>query len=89
MVPVYTCVYTLYKMYTPCIHVHVHVCSEGIRTCISPSDTNKMTAVSLSIVFGPSVFHCGGGLEGMREQGYANSVLCRFIMYTNTLFQVF
>ena len=69
--------------------MYMYVLKEYVHVYLSPSDTNKMTAVSLSIVFGPSVFHCGGGLEGMREQGYANSVLCRFIMYSNTLFQVF
>ena len=47
-----------------------------------------MTPVSLSIVFGPGVFHCGGGLEGMKLQGYANSVLCRLVMYSDALFQV-
>ncbi|CAI8039456.1 Protein FAM13A, partial [Geodia barretti] len=51
------------------------------------SGFNKMTAVALSIVFGPGIFHCGGGLEGMRLQGYANSVLCRFVAHNSTLFQ--
>ena len=50
------------------------------------SDANKMTAVALSIVFGPSVFHCGSGLEGLRLQGYSNATVCRMIQYNRLLF---
>lgn len=50
------------------------------------SDKNKMTAVSLSIVFGPNLFHCGSGLEGLKLQGYSNSSVCRMIQHHKVLF---
>ncbi len=49
-------------------------------------DANKMTPVSLSIVFGPNIFHCGDGLEGLQLQGYSNSTVCRMILYNEVLF---
>lgn len=50
------------------------------------SESNKMTPVSLSIVFGPNLFHCGSGLEALRLQGYSNSIVCRMIQYHKVLF---
>ena len=50
------------------------------------SDKNKMTAVSLSIVFGPNLFHCGSGLEALKLQGYSNSSVCRMVQYHKVLF---
>lgn len=50
------------------------------------SDKNKMTSVSLSIVFGPNLFHCGSGLEALRMQGYSNSCVCRMIQHHKVLF---
>ena len=50
------------------------------------SDKNKMTSVSLSIVFGPNLFHCDSGLEGLRTQGYCNSCVCRMIQFHKFLF---
>ena len=50
------------------------------------SDKNKMTSVSLSIVFGPNLFHCDSGLEGLRTQGYCNSCVCRMIQNHRMLF---
>ena len=45
-----------------------------------------MTSVSLSIVFGPNLFHCGDGLEGLKLQGYSNSIVCRMIQHYKELF---
>ncbi len=50
------------------------------------SSSNKMTAASLAIVFGPNLFHCGSGLEGLRLQGYSNSTVCRMIQNHKKLF---
>ena len=50
------------------------------------SEENKMTPISLSIVFGPNLFHCGSGLEGLRMQGYSNSIVCRMIQNHKILF---
>lgn len=49
-------------------------------------DKNKMTSVSLSIVFGPNLLHCGEGLEGLRMQGYSNAIVCQMIQYFKELF---
>ncbi len=48
--------------------------------------TNKMTPVSLSIVFGPNIFHCGDGLEGLQLQGFSNSTVCRMVLFNESLF---
>lgn len=50
------------------------------------SDKNKMTAVSLSIVFGPNIFPCGSGIEALKLQGYSNATTCRLIQNYRTLF---
>ena len=50
------------------------------------SDKNKMTAVSLSIVFGPNIFPCGSGIEALKLQGYCNSTTCRMVQNYRTLF---
>ena len=50
------------------------------------SSENKMTAVSMSIVFGPNLFHCGSGLEGLKLQGFSNSLVCRMVQNHKTLF---
>lgn len=50
------------------------------------SDKNKMTAVSLSIVFGPNIFPCGSGIEALKMQGYCNATTCRLIQNYRTLF---
>ena len=50
------------------------------------SDKNKMTAVSLSIVFGPNIFPCGSGVEALKLQGYSNATTCRLIQNYRTLF---
>ena len=50
------------------------------------SDQNKMTAVSLAIVFGPNLFHCGAGLEGLRLQGFSNAAVCRMVQNHKVLF---
>jgi len=50
------------------------------------SGENKMTAVSLAIVFGPNLFHCGSGLEALKLQGFSNSLVCRMIQNHKMLF---
>lgn len=50
------------------------------------TEKNKMTSVSLSIVFGPNIFPCGSGLEALKLQGYSNSTTCRMIQNYRTLF---
>ena len=45
------------------------------------SEDNKMTPVSLSIVFGPNIFHCGSGLEALKRQGFSNAIMYRFIEF--------
>lgn len=50
------------------------------------TELNRMNSVSLSIVFGPNLLHCGDGLEGLRMQGYSNSIVCQLIRYYKELF---
>ncbi len=50
------------------------------------SEQNKMTAVSLSIVFGPNLFPCGAGYEGLRLQGFCNATVSRMILNHVVLF---
>ena len=50
------------------------------------SAENKMTPVSLSIVFGPNIFHCGEGIAALQLQGYSNSTVCRMIQHHEILF---
>eukprot|EP00731_Ephydatia_muelleri_P037140 Em0401g6a len=51
------------------------------------SAQNKMASVPLSIVFGPSIFRCGSGLQGLKDQGYTNSVVCRLIQNYEDIFE--
>lgn len=50
------------------------------------TEMNRMTPVSLSIVFGPNLLHCGDGLEGLKMQGYSNSIVCQLIRFYKELF---
>ncbi|XP_019851400.1 PREDICTED: rho GTPase-activating protein 32-like isoform X2 [Amphimedon queenslandica] len=48
--------------------------------------SNKMTAVSLSIVFGPNIFRCGDQLSDIKRQGYANSAFAQMILHYRIIF---
>lgn len=55
--------------------------------CIaSVSDVNKMTPLALAIVFGPNLFRCGDGLNGLRDQAYVNAVLLLMLQEFHELF---
>lgn len=57
--------------------------------CIaSVSDVNKMTPLALAIVFGPNLFRCGDGLNGLRDQAYVNAVLLLMLQEFHELFLV-
>ncbi|XP_022080812.1 protein FAM13A-like isoform X2 [Acanthaster planci] len=38
-------------------------------------NTNKMNSMALAIVFGPNLFRCSAGLDGLREQGITNIIV--------------
>lgn len=57
-----------------------------LATVAEYTEMNKMTPVSLSIVFGPNLMHCGDGLEGLKMQGYSNSIVCQLIRCYKELF---
>ncbi|XP_071510449.1 protein FAM13A-like [Diadema antillarum] len=42
-------------------------------------DTNKMNSMALAIVFGPNLFRCADGIQGLREQGQTNHLVRLFI----------
>ena len=52
------------------------------------SSVNKMTPLALAIVFGPNIFRCGEGLEGLREQAYVNAILLIILQEFHEIFQV-
>lgn len=47
---------------------------------------NKMNPVALGIVFGPNLFRCSGGIEGLRQQGVTNQIVLHFITQYDALF---
>ncbi|XP_064601221.1 protein FAM13A-like isoform X2 [Liolophura sinensis] len=49
--------------------------------------TNKMSPVALAIVFGPNIFRCGFGIEGLKDQGVTNKIVCTFITEYDRLFK--
>ncbi|XP_064639103.1 protein FAM13A-like isoform X3 [Lineus longissimus] len=49
--------------------------------------SNKMSPIALGIVFGPNLFRCSEGLDGLREQGITNQISCKFIVEYDTLFK--
>lgn len=51
-------------------------------------ENNKMSSMALSIIFGPNLFRCKDGIEGLREQGHTNAIVCTFIEEFDTLFEV-
>ncbi|XP_065185111.1 uncharacterized protein LOC135815710 isoform X2 [Sycon ciliatum] len=63
----------------------VYLCG-FLRTVADHVDTTKMTAKALGIVFGPNLFRCSGGLEGLKEQTYTNHIVEKFIMYHGDIF---
>lgn len=52
------------------------------------SEGNKMTPLALAIVFGPNIFRCGEGLNGLRDQAYVNAVLLLMLQEYETIFGV-
>ena len=52
------------------------------------SERNKMTPLALAIVFGPNIFRCGEGLEGLKDQAFVNAVLLDFLQNYEEIFEV-
>jgi len=61
---------------------------EFMLTIASRCDKNKMTALALAIVFGPNIFRCGEGLEGLREQAFVNAVLLHLLQEFQEIFLI-
>ncbi|XP_038060896.1 protein FAM13A-like isoform X2 [Patiria miniata] len=49
--------------------------------------TNKMNSNALAIVFGPNLFRCSLGLDGLREQGITNNIVRLLIDEYDTIFK--
>ncbi|XP_071808113.1 protein FAM13A-like isoform X1 [Asterias amurensis] len=49
--------------------------------------TNKMNSMALAIVFGPNLFRCSAGLDGLREQGITNIIVRTLIEEYDTIFK--
>ncbi|XP_050392003.1 protein FAM13B isoform X9 [Patella vulgata] len=49
---------------------------------------NKMNSMALGIVFGPNLFRCGQGLDGLKDQGVINQITAKFITDYDTLFKL-
>jgi len=55
--------------------------------CISANASkNKMTPLALAIVFGPNLFRCRDGIDGLREQAYVNAILLFLLQEFEQLF---
>ncbi|CAH1794835.1 unnamed protein product [Owenia fusiformis] len=50
-------------------------------------ESNKMSSMALAIIFGPNLFRCSNGFEGLREQGKTNQILNHFIQDYDALFK--
>uniref|UniRef100_A0A8C5EL68 Rho-GAP domain-containing protein n=1 Tax=Gouania willdenowi TaxID=441366 RepID=A0A8C5EL68_GOUWI len=48
---------------------------------------NRMTAVNLATVFGPSVFHVATGFEAMRDQNICNKIMAKLIQNYSSIFE--
>ncbi|KAL8593269.1 hypothetical protein ACOMHN_009923 [Nucella lapillus] len=53
----------------------------------SHKDINKMGPMALAIVFGPNVFRCGDGIDGLKDQGTINVLVSQFITEYKQLFR--
>jgi len=62
--------------------------SEFMLFISKSSDGNKMTPLALAIVFGPNIFRCGEGLNGLRDQAYVNAVLLLMLQEFDEIFGV-
>ncbi|XP_034451073.1 protein FAM13A isoform X2 [Hippoglossus hippoglossus] len=49
---------------------------------------NRMTALNLATVFGPSVFHVAPGFEAMKDQHICNKLMLKLIQNYNSIFEV-
>uniref|UniRef100_A0A8C2WJ48 Family with sequence similarity 13 member A n=1 Tax=Cyclopterus lumpus TaxID=8103 RepID=A0A8C2WJ48_CYCLU len=49
---------------------------------------NRMTALNLATVFGPSVFHVAPGYEAMKDQNICNKIMFKFIQNYGNIFQI-
>uniref|UniRef100_A0A671W0D2 Family with sequence similarity 13 member A n=1 Tax=Sparus aurata TaxID=8175 RepID=A0A671W0D2_SPAAU len=48
---------------------------------------NRMTALNLATVFGPSVFHVAPGFEAMKDQNICNKIMAKLIQSYSSIFQ--
>lgn len=64
-----------------------YLCNFLVKVSMN-EENNKMSSMALAIVFGPNFFRCGDGIEGLREQGHTNEIVCTFIEEFDTLFEV-
>ncbi|XP_035762161.1 protein FAM13A isoform X7 [Neolamprologus brichardi] len=48
---------------------------------------NRMTALNLATVFGPSVFHVAPGFEALKNQNICNKIMAKLIQNYNNIFE--
>eukprot|EP00111_Clytia_hemisphaerica_P004629 TCONS_00013291-protein len=68
-------------------HLLKYLCT-FMLTISNGSETNKMTPLALAIVFGPNIFRCGEGLEGLKDQAYVNAVLLALLQEHEEIFLI-
>ncbi|XP_030585167.1 protein FAM13A isoform X2 [Archocentrus centrarchus] len=49
---------------------------------------NRMTALNLATVFGPSVFHVAPGFEALKDQNICNKIMAKLIQNYSNIFEV-
>ncbi|XP_058497548.1 protein FAM13A isoform X3 [Solea solea] len=53
----------------------------------SNHNVNRMTALNLATVFGPSVFHVAPGFEAMKDQNICNKIMVKLIHNYSSIFE--
>ncbi|KXJ12172.1 Protein FAM13A [Exaiptasia diaphana] len=66
-------------------HLLKYLCNFLVRVS-EYEENNKMSSMALAIVFGPNLFRCKDGLEGLKEQGHTNAIVCKFLQEYEELF---
>ncbi|KAM7535535.1 hypothetical protein Aperf_G00000103566 [Anoplocephala perfoliata] len=57
-----------------------------LRELVANEGTTKMSAANLGIVFGPCLFKCGLGIQGLRQQNLSNLATTYFITHFDIIF---
>ncbi|ELU16771.1 hypothetical protein CAPTEDRAFT_227273, partial [Capitella teleta] len=83
------CLHELRRLLSQLPVYHYHTLKYLMRFLVliaKNENFNKMGSMALGIVFGPNVFRCSAGIQGLREQGVTNHIMLQFIRDYDALF---